>query len=287
MALYRETSGTCGTQQSCRDGIIIGGLPLQEDDAHAETVPIGHDSFVLCFLDDKLRTYKRCCEVLLQLPDTLEESGVGTHVAFTLLRCSITAKPVYLLAALDTRFTSSFAERLDEATTGTLCALLQNPLLGHDQMAMLRRPVRAGGFGFPSFLRELRMLRVHHVLLLAHTAASVTSEGVHPGPTTMRGIFQQFAEQFNTDVSNILNKDVGTLLAEGYRGGLRRLRRWLHGVHEISLRDQRRRLAMTAWLVAPQGTFVGDKSMAHYHADALASAGLFHVSTLPLHSIYH
>ena len=53
------------TQQSCRDGIIIGGLPLQEDDAHAETVPIGHDSFVLSFLEDKLRTYKRCCDVLV------------------------------------------------------------------------------------------------------------------------------------------------------------------------------------------------------------------------------
>ena len=247
------------TQQSRKDGITIGGLPVDASETREEAIPIGHESYVQAFLDDKLRTYRRCCEVLMQLPQILEDSGVGTHVAFTLLRCSVTAKPGYLLAALDEQSTRNFAAKLDEVTTGTLCALLQNPLLGHDQLAMLRRPVRAGGFGFPSFQHELRMLRVHHVILLAHTASSSGLEGVHPGPLAMQQTFRQFAEQFNTEVANILNKDSQSLLEEGFRGGLRRMRRWLYGLHDIPLQDQRRHLAMTAWLVAPQGTFVVDK----------------------------
>ena len=131
------------------------------------------------------------------------------------------------------------------------------------QKKMLERVNRAGTLGFPSFLNELRMLRVHHVLLLAHTASSSAMEGAHPGSRAMQGIFQHFADQFHTEVANILNKDAQVLIHDGFKGRLRRMRHWLYnlyGIHEIPLRDQRRHLAMTAWLVAPQGTFVVDKA---------------------------
>ena len=246
-------------RQPRHDGITIGGLPLESSEPHEESIPIGRDSYIQAFLEEKLRAYKRCCDVLLQFPETLEESGVGTHVAFVLLRASVAAKPIHLLAALHPRHTTKFAEELDNVTTGTLCALLRNPLLGLDQLAMLRRPVRAGGFGFPAFLKELPMLRVHHLLLIAHTAASSSSIGMRPEPTHLHEALRDCHDNASMDVPKILNQPSQTLVAEGYKGALRKLRRWHHDLHVLPLRDQRRNIAMTSWLVAPQGTFVGDK----------------------------
>ena len=247
------------SQQPRHDGITIGGLPLESAEAHEESIPIGSDSYVQAFLAEKLRSYKRCCDVLLQLPETLEESGVGTHVAFVLLRASVAAKPVHLLAALHPQHTTSFAEQLDTVTTGTLCALLRNPLLGLDQLALLRRPVRAGGFGFPAFLREFPMLRVHHLLLNAHTASGSTGEGMRPEPALLHEALSDCKDKANMDVPKILSQSYQTLVEDGYKGALRRLRRWHYDLHLMPLQEQRRNIAMTSWLVAPQGTFVADK----------------------------
>ena len=72
-------------------------------------------------------------------------------------------------------------------------------------------------------------------------------EGVHPGSIAMQKAMQHFAEQFHTEVANILNKDAQSLVHDGFKGGLRRLRRWLYGIHEIPLRDQRRHLPNTSF----------------------------------------
>ena len=96
-------------------------------------------------------------------------------------------------------------------------------------------------------------------LLLAHTASCLACEGVRPEPLCLHEAFRDCVAQANMDVPRILNKPPETLIAEGYKGGLRRLRRWFCELHLLPLRDQRRHIAMTSWLVAPQGTFVGDK----------------------------
>ena len=106
--------------------------------------------YIKTFSQDKLHAYRRRCMVLLQSPKALQTTGVCTHIAFYLLRCSISAKSTYLLAHFPPSFTAEFAVHLDEINLEVMNIFLGNPLLSIDQTSTLRRPVRAGGFGLPA-----------------------------------------------------------------------------------------------------------------------------------------
>ena len=185
---------------------------------------------------------------MLQLPEDLQTTGVGIHVAFFLLRCSITAKPVYLLA------------QLDDITLEVMRSLLGKPLLSINQTAVLHRPVRVGGLGLPSFRADRDLLHAHHLLLLAHAWTRSPTGQCRPHRLLIRAAMRQCKDTMDLDIPRILDQPSDDPCSHVCRGALRKLRAYQHRLNAFSLLDQRRHVAMTSWIVAPQGTFVADKT---------------------------
>ena len=214
-----EHLAECWQKQPDKDGIVLCGAPIWEDfDDSDHSIPIGSDSFIGRFLSRHTSDYCRRLQVLRLLPDVM--SANGCHMAMVILRKSMLYRFQHLCQWLPPRVLQAQLHVVDAMVQETAASLLQIPSRELAASRVFKSPASMGGLGITPLAGEC------HLLYLSMRLGVRLETVPWPEPLhTWSSDEQDAIQQLEHTAGAILNKDLGTLLTQGFRRSLHRFRK--------------------------------------------------------------